>query len=204
VAFINKRYNRFLVLIIIGVVVGWGVFSLLDNKPDSGKPGNASQSVPVTVAPVQRGPIALRRMFSGTLEATAQFVVAPKVGGRVAALLLDLSDPVIRGQEVARLDNKEYVQAVVQARADLAVAKANLAEAGSALEIATRELSRIKTLNTRGVASESQFGCGSIRPVAETGRSGCGPGQAGQGRSGSGDRKHPAWIYPDHRRLDRW
>jgi RND family efflux transporter MFP subunit len=49
------------------------------------------------------------------------------------------------------------VQAVAQAEADLAVARANLVEAGSALEIATRELERVRTLRKRGVASDSQF-----------------------------------------------
>jgi RND family efflux transporter MFP subunit len=64
---------------------------------------------------------------------------------------------VTRGQIVAELDSDEYVQAVAQAEADLAVARANLVEAGSALEIAKRELERVRTLRKRGVASDSQF-----------------------------------------------
>jgi RND family efflux transporter MFP subunit len=99
----------------------------------------------------------LRRIFSGALEAPAQFDVAPKVGGRVERLAANLSDTVSRGQLVAELDNDEYVQAVAQARAELAVAKANLAEAVSALEIAGRELERITRLRERGVASEANL-----------------------------------------------
>ncbi|HSO67657.1 MAG TPA: efflux RND transporter periplasmic adaptor subunit [Desulfatirhabdiaceae bacterium] len=156
-AFVDKRYKWFLVVIISSALVGWAIFNRLDHKSGSRGLKDALESVPVQVASVQRGPIELRRMFSGTLVATAEFGVAPKVGGRVESLVLDLSDPVNRGQEVARLDDDEYVQAVAQARADLAVAKANLSQAKSALEIATRELSRVKTLSSRGVASESQL-----------------------------------------------
>jgi RND family efflux transporter MFP subunit len=55
------------------------------------------------------------------------------------------------------LDDDEPVQLVAQAAAELAVAEASLAEAKSALVIATRELQRIATLRKRGVASESQL-----------------------------------------------
>ncbi|MHC4487308.1 MAG: efflux RND transporter periplasmic adaptor subunit, partial [Planctomycetota bacterium] len=115
------------------------------------------RSAPVEVAQIQRGPITLQRTFSGALEATAEFVVAPKVSGRVERLEVDLADTVKRGQILAELDNDEYLQAVVQAQAELEVAKANRMEAGSALEIATRGFRRNEKLRQTGVASESQF-----------------------------------------------
>jgi RND family efflux transporter MFP subunit len=68
-----------------------------------------------------------------------------------------LAASVARGQVVAWLDDDEQVQLVAQAEAELTVAKASLAEANSALVIASRELQRIVTLRQRGVASESQF-----------------------------------------------
>jgi multidrug resistance efflux pump len=83
--------------------------------------------------------------------------VAPKVSGRIENLAVDMADTVTRGQLVARLDNDEYLQAVARAEAELAVARANLAEARSRLETADRELNRIGTLRQRGVASESRL-----------------------------------------------
>lgn len=112
---------------------------------------------PVEVVPIERGPIELRRTFSGALEPRAEFIVAPKVSGRVERLSVNIADQVARGQVVGELDNGEYVQAVAQARADLAVTQATLAEARSALETANRELDRVTTLRRRGVASESQL-----------------------------------------------
>jgi RND family efflux transporter MFP subunit len=58
---------------------------------------------------------------------------------------------------VAELDNDEYVQAVAQAEADLLVARANLSEAKSALEIAKREFKRTESLSERGIVSGSDF-----------------------------------------------
>ena len=118
--------------------------------------GGKTLAVPVEVADIERGPIERRRAFTGTLEARAGFVVAPKVGGRIEEIGVDLADTVTRGQLVAKLDDAEFVQAVAQVQADWAVAKANLAEARSLLEIAERELERIEQLRQRGVASASQ------------------------------------------------
>lgn len=119
--------------------------------------GGKDHVVPVEVAAIERGPIERRRAFTGTLEARAEFVVAPKVAGRIEEIAVDLADTVTRGQLVARLDDDEFVQTVAQVEAGWAVAKANVAEARSLLEIAERELERIDNLRKRGVASASQL-----------------------------------------------
>jgi len=139
------------------VAVGWAVVKRLTEDRPSGPLQEERRPAPVAVAPFERGRIELRRIYSGTLEAKTQFVVAPKVGGRIEKLSVDLADPVERGQVVAELDDAEFVQAVEQARADLAVANANTVEAKNALEIAERALVRVTSLNERGIASESQL-----------------------------------------------
>ena len=145
------------VLLIGAAAAGWFIFTQLQNRTGPGKGGKSSRPIPVEVAQIQRGPIALQRTFSGELEALAEFVVAPKVSGRVERVLVNIADRVKRGQVVAELDNAEYIQAVAQAEADLVVAKANLAKAGSDLEIATREFKRTESLLKRGIASDSEF-----------------------------------------------
>ena len=144
-------------LLLLGLVgLGWQLFERLASDIEGPKRGDDRGPVPVEVVAIERGPIEWRRALTGTLEALAEFVVAPKVGGRIEQLDLDLGDTVTRDQLVARLDNAEFVQAVEQARADLAVAEANLAEAQSLLQIAQRELDRIDRLRERGLSSESQ------------------------------------------------
>ncbi len=146
-------------VLLLGAAAGLGlvIFSQFLDRAGSSKSGKASRPVPVEVAQIQRGPIALQRTFSGELEALAEFVVAPKVSGRVERVIVDIADTVQRGQVVAELDNDEYVQAVAQAKADLLVARANLSEAKSALEIAKREFKRTESLLERGIASDSEF-----------------------------------------------
>ena len=148
-----------LMVLLIGAAAGLGlvIFSQFLDWADSGKSGKATGAVPVEVAQIQRGPIASQRTFSGELEALAEFVVAPKVSGRVERVIVDIADTVKRGQVVAELDNDEYVQAVAQAEADLSVARANLSEAKSALEIAKREFKRTESLLERGIVSASDF-----------------------------------------------
>jgi RND family efflux transporter MFP subunit len=148
-----------LTVLLVGAAagLGWVIFGHFQDLAGSGKGSKASRAVPVEVAQIQRGPIALQRTFSGELEAAAEFVVAPKVGGRVERVIVDIADTVERGQVVAELDNDEYVQAVTQAKADLLVARANLSQARSALEIAKREFKRTESLLKRGIASDSEF-----------------------------------------------
>ena len=157
-----------LILILIGAAggLGWLIFGQYQERPGSSKSGKASRPVPVEVAQIQRGPIELQRTFSGELEALAEFVVAPKVSGRVERVIVNIADTVKRGQVVAELDDDEYVQAVAQAQADLEVARAKLSEAQSALEIANREFKRTESLLKRGVASDSEFDAASQEQLA--------------------------------------
>ncbi|MEE4353755.1 MAG: efflux RND transporter periplasmic adaptor subunit [Desulfatiglans sp.] len=148
---------KIFILIGAAMVLGWIIFGQFQDRPGANKNDRNIRPVPVKVAPIQRGSIALRRTFSGDLEALAAFVVAPKVSGRVLRMIVNIADTVNRDQVVAELDNDEYVQAVAQATADLAVVKAKLSEAGSALEIADREFKRTDLLLKRGIASDSDF-----------------------------------------------
>ncbi|MBI1336528.1 MAG: efflux RND transporter periplasmic adaptor subunit [Phycisphaera sp.] len=144
------------ILLIAVCALGYLVWSRI-GKAQSGPGRSSTGPAPVEVEPMVVGQIELKRTFSGTLESPASFLVAPKVSGRIEQLFVDLSDSVQRGQVVAELDNDEYEQAQAQAEAELAVAKANLGEAGNQLTLAQRERDRVKTLQDRGVASESQF-----------------------------------------------
>jgi len=148
-----------LMVFIVGAAagLGWIIFGQFQERVAASKSGRALRPVPVEVAQIQRGPIALQRTFSGELEALAEFVVAPKVSGRVEQVIVNIADTVKRGQVVAELDNDEYVQTVAQAQADLEVARAKLSEAESALDIAKREFKRTESLLKRGIASDSEF-----------------------------------------------
>lgn len=119
--------------------------------------GVPDRVAPVEVVEVRSGPIALRRTFSGTLDARASIDVSPKVTGRVQKLYVDLADSVKRGQVVAELEKGDLVQEVRAAEADLAVAWAGLASAKAQRGAAGKNLERFKQLVEQKVIAPSQF-----------------------------------------------
>lgn len=129
----------------------------IQSKSDHFTKEEVERIVPVEVATVQHGPLSFSRTFSGTFDPRAQFAVAPKVSGRIQRLLVDVSDQVARGQVVLEMENAEFEQEVIEAEALLAVAEANRDDSVSRFVIAKRQLDRAKTLNDRGIASESAF-----------------------------------------------
>jgi len=128
-----------------------------DSDPADGRRTGQERVIPVEVAPVKTGRLERTRVFSGTLEASAEMRIAPKIAGRIARILRDVADPVERGAEIAIMDDAEFVQAVTSAQADLTVAQAQATEATHRLALAQRELERMQTLTARGVASDADL-----------------------------------------------
>jgi len=124
-----------------------------------GKPGGkrGAQAVAVEIAPVETGTIRDVGTFTGSIVARSHYIVAPKVSGRLRRLTVDIGDRVRCDQLIAELDDDEYAQAVEQARAELAVARANVAQAASSLRTAGRELERVEELRGKEIASESEL-----------------------------------------------
>lgn len=145
-------------VLLLALVTGiaWRVWTVVTAE-EAGSGRSAQRAAPVETAAIERGAIELERVFSGTLVSASEVVVAPKVGGRVLRVAVDLADEVKPGAVVVVLDSDEFEQAVTQAEAELAVAVANESAARYALEIADREMQRQTTLLEQGVASDTQF-----------------------------------------------
>lgn len=137
----------------LAAAVGWYATRSGASAPVT-RSGDATAAV--EVEPVRTATLRDARTLTGTLEASSRFVVAAKVGGLLERVLVDLGDRVERGQIVAEIDDAEFVQAVAQAEADLAVRRAELARAASDLNLAEREYERSEQLRARGIAAESQ------------------------------------------------
>ncbi len=137
------------------VFLAWQIISRLPGRAQVGGPRGAS--VAVEIEPVERGGIRDIGTFSGTLIPKSYFTVVPKISGRIKELYVDIGDRLTRGQLVALLEDEEYQQQVIQAEADLGVAKANLEEARSAQELAQKALERARTLHEKGILSDSEL-----------------------------------------------
>ena len=161
-----------LVLLILFAGLGWMTYRALQPSasPSGGGRPAGSPVVAVQVASTERGMVRDIRTFSGTLTPRAQFDVAPKISGRVEKVFVDVGDPVVRGQVVAQLEDAEFSQQVEQARAELAVARANLEEARSELDVAEKEFVRIEALRGQKVASEAELDLSRSRYLAQQAR----------------------------------
>lgn len=114
-------------------------------------------TVAVEVAPIERGVLRDVRVLSGTLQASTRFDVATKVGGLIERVAVDLGDEVQRGQVVAVIDDAELVQAAAQAEAELAVRRAEEAQAAAELKRVQRDYERLQSFSERGVASDAEL-----------------------------------------------
>jgi RND family efflux transporter MFP subunit len=138
-------------------LVGWQIYSRLaaqQNLTDARRP-NAPVAVEIT--PVQQTTIRDQGWFTGSLLPLSDFVLAPKIGGRVEQILVRIGDRVEGGQLAAIIDDAELRQEVIQAQAELEVARATLTERRNTLEKARREFERTVVLRQKKIASESQL-----------------------------------------------
>jgi RND family efflux transporter MFP subunit len=135
--------------------IGWLVYRKLTAEKAPRREGR-NAAVAVEVAPVQTATIRDAGLFTGSMEARSEYVVAPKIAGRLEKLMVNISDEVKRGQLIAVLDDAEDVRQLEQAQAELDVAKASLIEYQSNIDAVSIELVRVLALHEKKIASDSE------------------------------------------------
>jgi RND family efflux transporter MFP subunit len=160
-----KKLVALVVILAFAGLLGWQIQRRVAARSvaGAGSGRGAGAAVPVEVAPVGKAIMRDAPRFTGSLMARSYFVVAPKTAGRLEKLMVNIGDPLSRGQLIALLDDEEYAQQVEQARAELQVAQANVEEARSALEIEQREHQRMQALRAKSIASESELDASEAR-----------------------------------------
>jgi RND family efflux transporter MFP subunit len=143
------------VIVVIVGLIGWQVVRKISGQ-GSGIERTAAP-VAVEIEAVKKATIRDTGNFTGTLAPKSQFMVAPKIAGRLEKLMVDIGDRVIRNQLIAVLDDEEYSQQLRQAEADLLVAKANLEESRSSVDVSKRELERVEELHKKGISADSEL-----------------------------------------------
>jgi RND family efflux transporter MFP subunit len=148
-----------IILLLIGVagLLGWQIYEKATASLESGGRRRRQPVVAVETAPVMKKSIVEVGNFTGTLYPQSIYSLAPKISGRVEKILVNLGDSVQEGQLVALLDSAEHQENLLQAKAELEVAKANLLERQNLLENAQRELGRTRELRKTKIASVSQL-----------------------------------------------
>jgi RND family efflux transporter MFP subunit len=111
----------------------------------------------VEVDSVRFGLIRDVRLLTGTVVPHYQYVIAPKISGRLVTLAPRIGDWVDSGEIVGLLEDAEYEQGVIEAEANLNIARASLAEVGIQFELAHQEKDQVETLQAKGIASPSEL-----------------------------------------------
>lgn len=117
----------------------------------------SSPPVAVEVAEVGYEPIQETMQMTGTIYPLYRYVVAPKVAGRIIRINKRIGDWVEPGESIAKIDNGEYQQMVLEAEANLRISHANLAETKSQFELAAQELERVQSLQEMQIAPRSDL-----------------------------------------------
>ena len=151
-----KKWVIGVVVLTIAILTGWQIYNktVLFEKQTS--PVGKS-SIAVETRPVETTSIREMEVFTGNLLPKSQFDVAPKIPGRLEKLFVNIGDEVKQGQLIAILNDDEFIQQVDQAKAELDVARANIEENRSTLNLAQREFERAKLLREKKIVSESEL-----------------------------------------------
>ena len=111
---------------------------------------------------VERGEVVRKVSASGKLRALNTIKVGAEVSGQVTKVYVDFNTPVKAGQVLAEIDPTRVRARVQQSQAQVALAQANLsqtaanvARAGSEMEIQERDFARQKALADKGFVSKA-------------------------------------------------
>ena len=152
----KKLFVLLVVLIAVGAV-GWRVAVKSSTEKNGVQTKRRAAMVAVEIAPIRRETIRDVKQFTGSLYPVSDVVVAPKIAGRLEKIFVHIGDRLKNGQLIAALDDDEYRQQVIQAKAELEVARANLQEQQNPLQNAKKEYERIASLYEKKIVSESAF-----------------------------------------------
>ncbi len=106
--------------------------------------GRAGDSPAYATEAVQRGDLRVTVSATGNLQPTNEVEVGSELSGLVTEVGVDNNDRVTRGQVLARLDTSRLQDVIVQGRAALASAEANVAQAEATAQQTAAALSRLE------------------------------------------------------------
>lgn len=140
-------------IIILAVLIGIGIF--IYTKKTTTK-------IKFKTGKITRGEIRSEVTATGTINPIILVNVGAQVSGLIKELYVDFNSPVKKGQVIALIDPRNFVEQVTQAKANVDVAVTNLAKAEATMVDAKRIYEREKLL------VKKDFEAFSVRDTAET------------------------------------
>ncbi len=166
----RKLLKILLPLLILSV--GFGIFKLLKDTRSEQKPAAVQERVwRIEVEEVEPGRLSPEMALYGRVETPDLLKVAASAQARVAEVLVRDGDPVVKGQLLVRLDERDFLPRLHQAQAAVAELEAqtqsernrkesdrkSLEQEQTLLEIANDGLERAQRLTKQRVGSETDL-----------------------------------------------
>lgn len=139
------------------LILGWRIILLLTSQKNNIVRQNSRPPVAVEVDRVRFAPLTEVRQLTGTIHPLYQYIIAPKVSGRIIKIQKRIGDWVKAGEVIANLDDAEYQQGVLESEANLRIAEASQKEARIQLDQARQEKERVESLHAKGIASPAEL-----------------------------------------------
>ncbi len=155
-----KQFIPLLLVLLSGVVIfTTGCGSQGQQPVAQAAPPEEEKIIPVEVAEIQTGPMALVLAYAGTLEAKDDISIVPGANGRIESVLVEVGNEVQAGDPIAIIEDDTYLAQLKQAEAALTTAKLNLAKmelgsrpeeiaaAQAAVQLARAAMNDVATIN---------------------------------------------------------
>lgn len=149
--------RKALLTILVLAVVGYVAWLYVTTEKSEGRRRGPVSIVAVETAKVKTADLSDRAVFTGSIRANERFDAVSKINELIREIKVDAGDFVRRGDILAVLEDEEYILAVDQEEASLAVAKANANDAASQLEITRRDYDRASRLVEEKVFSAQEY-----------------------------------------------
>jgi RND family efflux transporter MFP subunit len=149
---------------------GWRIIKLVTSTSEDQNKKSGRPAVAVEIDSVRFGPLSDIRQFTGNIQPLYQYIVAPKVSGRLLTIKKRIGDWVRTGELIALIDDAEFQQSVREAEANLKIAQASLIEANSQFVLARQELERSQSLQKKGIASPAELDAANTSFTAQQSR----------------------------------
>lgn len=140
--------KKIIIASVIIIVIAVGIFMIVRKNDDGTQ---------YTTQKVTRGNIQATVTATGTLNAVTTVLVGTQVSGTIKNLYADYNSYVKKGQLLAQIDPANFEAQVQQAKANLAVAAANVEKAKAAVLDTSRALARNKLLAGRNLIAISDL-----------------------------------------------
>lgn len=128
----QRRWVWIVAALVLLAAIATFVLTRAEDKPD------------YITAEVARGTLDITVTATGNLRPTNQVEVGSEVSGRIDDVLVDVNDAVTRGQVLAVINTEVIEDQITQARANLAAARAAVAQARANVDVNVAQLNRLK------------------------------------------------------------